>query len=211
MPPGPLGSTWRGSCCALSPPPCRSWRRMRPLPRRSLPSSWGRGRRRRRSRQWGLCGRGPATPWQHGGRRIPGAEASSDAWEPPALTPVVYCPLGAVLGLAYTCRPGGPPGRPGREVVHGSGQRGAHARPARARGGPGPLPFSPYGRGGDASGQSASPLPSPSDFPFPGGGLRPLTGPFRFPPASRGWPPAAHGPPPPPRVLFSGRARLLDF
>ena len=107
MPPGPLGSTRRGSCCAPSPPPCRSWRRTRSLPRRSLPSSWGRGRRRKRSRQWGLCGCGPATPWQHGGRRIPGAEASSDAWEPPALAHVVCCPPGAVLGLAYTCRPGG--------------------------------------------------------------------------------------------------------
>ena len=47
---------------------------------------------------------------------------------------------------------------------------------ARAR----PL-SSPYGRGKGAWGQPASPPPSPSDFSFPGGGLRPPTGP-PFPP-----------------------------
>ena len=157
-----------------------------------------------------MCGRGPATLWRHGGRRRPGAEASSDAWEPLALTPAVCCSLGAVLGLACTCRPGRPPGRPEREAAHCNGRRGAHARLARARGGPGPVPF--FRPVVEAGTPGASRLPlslPPLTFLFPEVAPGRLRGP---PPLPGGgpWPPTA--PPFPTQVLFfwtRAAARLL--
>ena len=86
--PRPPGSTWQPSCCTPPLPSRRFLRQTRPYPGRSLPSSWGQDRQRKRSRQWGLSGPGLATHWLPGGRHRPGAEdPPSSAQDVPAQPP----------------------------------------------------------------------------------------------------------------------------